>query len=198
MMNFKLPYKRDSFLDFLRIILPDDFDQTIEENLPIEFQTKYVRNISLLGKTEGSIKLKVYEAEHESEYDPRVSLSREIFKIMAAYSTEQALVVFKSTSSENYRFSLVTVDLRLEGSKVKKEYSNPRRYSFYLGPDAKVKTPERFLSEKGRIKDFEDLHGRFSVEVVNKEFYNAIAKSFSKLVGGKQKSAAIWRNTKAY
>ncbi|NMB80347.1 MAG: class I SAM-dependent DNA methyltransferase, partial [Ignavibacteria bacterium] len=80
-----------------------------------------------------------------------------------------------SPKSKNYRLSLATVDLSLEGSKVKREYSNPRRYSFFLGPDAKVHTPYDFLIKKGRVKDFEDLKNRFSIEVVTKQFYNEIA-----------------------
>ncbi len=60
-------------------------------------------------------------------------------------------------------------------SRVKREYSNPRRFSFFLGPDAKVHTPYDFLIKKGRVKDFDDLQNRFSIEVVNKEFYKEIA-----------------------
>jgi len=187
MIDFRLSYDRSAFIDFLGRLLPDDFEPALDENLLIDFRPKYLKSLSLVGKTGGSLNVKVYEARHVSENDPRVSLSREIFRVMAAYGTERALVAFVSPSSANYRFSLVTIDLHLEGSRVKREYSNPRRYSFYLGPDAKVRTPEQFLSVKGKVRDYDDLHGRFSVEVVNREFYNAIAKSFSRLVGGKRK-----------
>jgi methylase of polypeptide subunit release factors len=112
---------------------------------------------------------------HDSENDPRVGLSKDIFRLMSSYGYKRALVLLHSSKSKNYRLSLATIELSLEGSKIKKEYSNPRRYSFFLGQDAKVKTPRNFLIDKGRVKDFEDLLGRFSVEVVTKQFYQEIA-----------------------
>jgi len=78
---------------------------------------------------------------------------------MSNLGAQRALVVFYSTSSSNYRLSLATITLALKGAKTKREYSNPRRYSFFLGPDAKTHTPEQFLLEK--VSDFEDLLGRF-------------------------------------
>ena len=111
--------------------------------------------------------------------DPRVSLSRETFRLLAQYSIKRALIIFTSKKSANFRLSLVTIDLKWqEGKRVQKEYSNPRRYSFFLGPDSKIHTPEEYLSKKGRVKDFDDLKNRFSIEVVNKEFYTAIAFLF--------------------
>ena len=35
--------------------------------------------------------------------------------------------------------------------------------------------------------NFEDLKNRFSIEVVNKDFYSEIATKFTALVGGKRK-----------
>ncbi|GAI02729.1 unnamed protein product, partial [marine sediment metagenome] len=96
-------------------------------------------------------------------------------------------ILFVSESSLNYRLSLVTIDLKWEeGRRVKKEYSNPHRYSFFLGPETKTHTPETYLIKKGRIKDFEDLKNRFSIEVVNKDFYTQIAILFTKLAGGQR------------
>ncbi len=71
-----------------------------------------------------------------------------------------------------------------EKGKVKMVLSNPKRYSFLLGPNAKVNTPTKFLITKGEIQNFDDLKERFSIEVVNKEFYKEISKLFIQLVGG--------------
>ena len=128
----------------------------------------------MIGKDK-SLELDVYEIQHVSENDPRVGISKDFFRLMANYGSKRALAIFYSPKSKNYRLSLATVDLSLEGSKIKREYSNPRRFSFFLGPDAKVHTPYNFLIKKGRVKDFDDLQNRFSIEVVNKEFYKEIA-----------------------
>ena len=131
--------------------------------------------------------MNVYQITHHSENDPRISLSRDSFRLLAQYGIKRALILFISESSLNYRLSLVTIDLKWEeGRRVKKEYSNPRRYSFFLGPETKTHTPETYLIKKGRIKDFEDLKNRFSIEVVNKDFYTQIAILFTKLAGGKR------------
>jgi hypothetical protein len=100
---------------------------------------------------------------------------------MSSYGYKRALVLLHSSKSKNYRLSLATIELSLEGSKVKKEYSNPRRYSFFLGPDAKVKTPYNFLISKGRVRDFEDLRKRFSIEAVTDDFYNEFKPNFDRL-----------------
>ena len=107
--------------------------------------------------------------------------------MLSQYGQQRALILFISEKTGNYRLSLVTIDLKWEeGKRVKKEYSNPRRYSFFLGPDSRTHTPEEYLLKPGRIKDFEDLKKRFSIEVVNKEFYTGIAILFTQLAGGKR------------
>ena len=131
--------------------------------------------------------MNVYQITHHSENDPRISLSRDSFRLLAQYGVKRALILFISENSLNYRLSLVTIDLKWdEGKRVKREYSNPRRYSFFLGLETKTHTPETYLIQQGRVKDFEDLKKRFSIEVVNKDFYTQIAILFTKLAGGKR------------
>src|SRR3989344_7343237 len=150
-MDFKLPYNRESFLNFLQhSFLPEDFELW-QENIDIDFKTQFIKKVLLLGKS-SFLGLNVYEVVHYSENDPRVGLSSEIFRLLAGYGIKRALVLFVSSKSLNYRFSLVTIDLDWKkGKRVKKEFSNPRRYSFYLGPDAKTHTPYQFLHKKGRV-----------------------------------------------
>ena len=188
---FNERYNRENYLDFLENqFLPDDF-KIEEENLTndLSFTPSKISEITYLGKSD-SLDISVYEMKHESENDPRVTLSREAFKAMASFSKRKALILFVSENAKNYRLSLVTIDLKLEGKKVKYQYSNPRRLSFYLGEDARVHTPQQFLYQKGRVKDFNDLQERFSIEVVNKEFYSNIQLLFYKLVGGSVKQGS--------
>ncbi len=173
-MNFLNPYSRSEYKKFFQdSLLTDDF-RIIEEEISLEFKPSFIKKAELIGRDK-SLELEVYEIQHASENDPRVGLSKDFFRLMANYGSKRALAIFHSPKSPNYRLSLATIDLSLEGSKIKREYSNPRRFSFFLGPDAKVHTPSDFLIKKGRVKDFEDLQNRFSIEVVNKEFYKEIA-----------------------
>lgn len=60
-------------------------------------------------------------------------------------------------------------------SRVIRNYSNPRRYSYFLGEGIACYTPNKYLNEKGRVVNPEDLQSRFSVEVLTKEFYNELS-----------------------
>jgi len=182
MIDFKNLYNQQDFLAYLIEYYPD-FEPKKEE-LQINKKFKFIKSVTKLGKSK-KLDVDVYEIEHVSENDPRVTLSKEAFSILREYIARKSLVIFKNENTQNYRLSLITFQSTWEsGNKITTEFSNPRRHSFFLGPDAKVKTPTRFLIDKGKIIDFEDLKNRFSLEVVNKEFYRDISEQFIKLVGG--------------
>ncbi|WP_297085786.1 N-6 DNA methylase [uncultured Draconibacterium sp.] len=192
MIDFSLPYKKKDFLNFLESFLPEDYKEHNEE-LEIPFKSKYTNKVTFWGES-NSLNLAVYKVKHSSENDARVSLTREMFRLMAAFGKRRALVVLIPKTGDSYRFSLVTIDLKIdEKNKIQRDYSNPKRYSFILGVRA-VHTPQKFLVTQGRVTSFEDLQKRFSVEVVNKEFYNQIAVMFSRLVGGKRKQGSRTKN----
>src|SRR3989339_270794 len=185
-MDFNAKFDKAVVLEFFKQFLPDDFSSQ-SQVIPlkdISFTPAKIKEIEFIGEVP-SLDLKLYIFRHEAEADPRVTLSRETFRIMRNLGARRALAVFYSANSLNWRLSLATIDFAIEGTRVQKEYSNPRRYSFFLGAEAKTHTPEQFLSRK--ISNFDDLHKRFSIEVVNEEFYNAIARKFTELVGGKRK-----------
>lgn len=173
-------YEHDSAVKLLKGLLPEDFDlHVVDARVPENVRT--VNKASVLGKCE-SLDLMVFELSHASSSDARINISSDAFRLMENHDCIRAIVIFKSDSSEQWRLSLMTVDYKIDEGKVKKTISNPRRYSFLLGPGAKVHTPTKQLSKK--IKNFDDLLSRFSLEVVNKDFYDSIAVLFTELVGG--------------
>lgn len=192
-MDFKSNYDRRHFIKFLGDFLPNFTLK--EEDFDIERKYKFITSVAILGKSE-PLGVDIYEISHLSENDPRVTLSREAFTLLKDYASRKSLVVFKSENSKNYRLSLITFTSSWEsGKKVKTEFSNPRRYSFYLGPDAKINTPYKFLIKQGPVMDIEDLKRRFSLEVVNKDFYKLISESYMELVGRTKNSE---KNEKTY
>ncbi len=188
MMNHLLSsaYQREDWISFLQTrFLPNDF-KLKKQAINIDFKSKYIRPQAYwIGDCDSLNNLAIIEISHASENDPRIGVSRDAFRLMAELNLENALFFFVSENSNNYRFSLITLKLDLEGTDVKYRFSNPKRFSFYLGENAKTRTPESFLMGSGRIRDFADLEARFSVEVVNKEFYREIQRMFYSLVGGK-------------
>ena len=175
-MQFNKAYNRQEFVSFLRnSFLPDDF-QPAEVPVTLHTQTKFTSSVTKLGSCT-SLDLVVYEIKHRSRNDARVGLSKEAFRVLADEWEDRALVIFvPEESANNYRFSLITVDLDLsESGKINKRYSNPRRYSYYLGVGIATHTPDQFLLQKGRVADGNDLKDRFSVEVLTKAFYNELS-----------------------
>ena len=180
-MNLNQPYNRDSCIDFLQTFVPGfkkDIRKAEADRLQVTEEACY------LGESE-VLDIAVFELTHTSSTDARVSLSMDGFKLMKASAVYRALIIYRSENNEDWRFSLMTAtpDLDEEGNVVRK-LSNPRRFSFFLGPNAKINTPNQFLIKGGPVKSFEDLQTRFSLEVVNKEFYKQISEKFTQLVGG--------------
>ena len=140
-INFNASYNRENWIEFLRIkLLPDDFQQNIENvKDSIDLKLNRFEKVTYLGESK-LLNLSVYEVIHRSEYDPRVSLSKEAFRMLANFSKRKALIFFVPENPLNYRLSLITIDLGLEGKTIQKFYSNPRRYSFLMGQDGKLGT----------------------------------------------------------
>lgn len=182
-MKLNEKYNPESFVNFIQDFLPEDFNLKEEDIVINKDRYKEITKAKILGFCE-SLDLHVLEMDHTHDKDPRVAIATNAFKILADHWIHRALVIFKNNDSDNYRFSYLTItlDLNDKNNKIAKKYSNARRYSFYLGTNAKVKTPEQQLIKKGKIKDVDDLLNRFSVEVVNKQFYLEVAKFFDELV----------------
>ena len=185
-MQFDKRYNRTEFVSFLKNnFLPEDF-VTETAVIPSVQSMAYTSGITKLGACE-SLDLVVYEIRHKSKHDARVGLSKEAFRFLADEWENRALVVFvPEDNDENYRFSLITIDLEeTESGRIAKRYSNPRRYSYFLGKGIAYHTPNKYLNEKGRVKErtengkqisaFEDLRNRFSVEVLTEAFYSELS-----------------------
>jgi hypothetical protein len=78
------------------------------------------------------------------------------------------------------------VKYELKDNRIVRIMSNPRRYSYSLGFDCKTKTAFQYLINNGQAQTYDELVNKFSVEVVNKNFYNEISNLFMKLIGGER------------
>ena len=172
MKTFELTkdYNREDFADFILDFFPEDFEPC-EDPTYYEF-TNIEEGFRL--ETCSSLGLDIFEFKTKSARDPRVTLTREVVSCMKKYSySPNALVVFYSAQSHNWRLSLITTEYEISGGKIKPLYSNPRRFSFRLGAECKRHTPESMLFAKGPVSTLEDLKSRFALEVVSKQFFDA-------------------------
>ena len=176
-MEFNKAYNRNELVKFLRTnFLPEDFIQE-ETTLANPKQFQYTQQVTRLGEC-NSLELVVFEVLHSSVSDARVGLTKEAFRMLADEFCERALVFFvPQDDNSNYRFSLIEITLeQKEGTaKVQRTFSNPHRYSYYLGEGISYHTPNKYLNEAGRVVSIEDLRSRFSVEVLTKAFYQELS-----------------------
>ncbi len=176
-MEFNKAYNRNELVKFLRTsFLPEDY---IQEETPLANpkQFQYTQQVTRLGECK-SLELVVFEVMHTSVSDARVGLTKEAFRMLADEFCERALVFFvPQDDNSNYRFSLIEITLeQKEGSaKVQRTFSNPHRYSYYLGEGISYHTPNKYLNAAGRVVSIEDLRSRFSVEVLTKAFYQELS-----------------------
>ncbi len=180
-------YDYPSFKNFLESFLPDFKEDLRAINTS---NTTHIKSARKLGESP-ELELAVYELEHEGSTDKRVGLALEGFRLMKDTGVYNALVVYKSNNENSWRLSLMTTSQELKNGRVVNAFSNPRRYSYTLGSNAKIATPTKFLISKGKVGGFEDLLSRFSVEVVNNEFYKEIAKLYDELVGTEDTSRLL-------
>ena len=176
------PYIKDSFLDFLNDFLPD---YASDERPTRISDGSILSQVIKLGVSK-DLNLTVLDIEcEEGDNNRRIAITQAAFKVLRDHGIRNALIAFHDSSNQ-WRLSLLTSTLDLQNGKVVKKESNPRRYSYLLGVGAKTVTPYKYLVEKGRVEDIKQLQERFSVEVVNKQFYASIAELFTKLIGGER------------
>ncbi len=180
-MKLNERYSRNLFLNIVNSLKNEI--KTI--NQEFDYKSDVVNKAFLLGKIK-SLDLDVIEIEISVNIKSRIKITSEAFKLLKSMSSTRALVSFysKDNKSGNWRLSLLTTDYKIEKGKILKEQSNPKRFSYVLGENAKIHTPTRFLLRDGEVTDFEDLRNRFSLSVVNKDFYIRLAELYTKLVGG--------------
>lgn len=186
-------YFTDNFLQLLDDELLPDFQSDRHE---VIFNNKLFNEVTQLG-TSNVCDLTIYEVILKDGYqNRRVAITQEMFKILRGQGVSNAIVSFVNEDKKNFRFSLLTSKYEFEGDKIVKVLSNPRRYSYSLGDGTKTKTAYDFLISKGKVNSLEELRERFSVEVVNKQFYSEIAIAFTKLVGGERNNKKYERQLK--
>jgi len=182
-MNLNQAYSRETLLQIAYRL-----DKYFQKDFRVfDYKSDIFRSAYYLGNMPQAA-TDVIEIEVNGDVKNRVAITKEAYKLIKSISSPHAIISFYSTNgSKRWRLSLLTTDYEISDGKVVTNQSNPRRFSYLLGDGAKIVTPMKFLIDKGNLIDFDDLKSRFSMEVVNKEFYEKIALLFTKLVGGKRK-----------
>lgn len=188
-------YHIDNFTYLIKELLLPDF---VSDRHEVEFKNNIFESVNQLGYSD-KCEVTVFEVILKTgSHNRRVTITQEMFKILRGLGINNAIVAFANADKLNYRFSLLTSKYEFNGEKVVKVLSNPRRYSYSLGYGTKTKTAYDFLIGKGKVNSLDELINRFSVEVVNKQFYSEIAACFTRLVGGQRDGKTFNRELNIY
>lgn len=180
-MKLNENFNQQEFIDWISGFLPDFSKDIRKVDVSKSFQG--IKSIQTIGESPLGVRVYIIETEQDPSRR-KIGLATESFTLLRDYGTPNAIIVYYSENSSLWRLSLLTSTLTWDEGKIKKKLSNPKRQSYVLGSKAKVKTPHQYLISKGSVTDFTDLKSRFSLEVVNKEFYKEISSAFIHLVGG--------------
>lgn len=99
---------------------------------------------------------------------------------------DAALIAFVSPNQEDWRFSLVKMDYKIENGKIKEEFTQAKRWSFLVGKNESCHTAQsRFapiVSNDQNNPTLSELENAFNVETVSKEFYLKYRTLYENLV----------------
>ena len=170
---FAEKYNESEFIKFLEKLVPSIL---IEQN-QVKFDSKKLSNIRKIGIVP-DFELIVLHVCHSFSDNARVRITNEGLNLLRSLGFQKGLIVFNSEHDDNWRLSLLTTTPIIKNKKIINKFSNPRRYSYLMGPKSKVATPQKYLIQNGPVDSFKELESRFEVEVVNKEFYDEISSVF--------------------
>jgi hypothetical protein len=103
---------------------------------------------------------------------------------------DAALVAIVSPSRQDWRFSLVRMDYKLENTpvgkiKAREEFTPARRYSFLVGSNEKSHTAQQnlvpLLIKEVTSPTFVDIEQAFNIEKVSDEFFEKYKELFNKV-----------------
>lgn len=180
-------YSNKNLIRFFKDKLPSSFIN-LEENYTFILEKKILweekfTNLVLIGRAElpGFNNILVISAISILKLSSRGAKKDqfEIAKeILLNENSDGAFFIFYDTLG-NFRFSFIRVNY----NHSKQIWSDFNRYSYYVSPNQSNST---FISQinKCNFQDLDSIIEAFNVEPLNKDFYENIAHSFYRLLGG--------------
>ena len=191
-MRFDKEYSREEWTKYLGDNFKYEYGSIPNQNSIIE---KYIdclddsnnKAIVWLGNLNVDEDIGVYEIRiKNTKTGSRVKISKictDIIKSGNRNSFGKGIffILYSNENEKAYRISYVKYDKKVnENYEVKKDLSDPKRFTYLLGEGAKVKTAQSRLNKEA-FSSVKKIEEAFSVEPVNKEFYKGIKISFDKI-----------------
>jgi hypothetical protein len=197
--TFESPFEKGQFANFIGNLLNeyerDEFTYT-GKYIPDSYKD-YVTKYERLGKYEDSeekrIDILIINLKRKDTIERARSMQRNFVAgyLQGKYGTDAdkdaALVAFVSPNGEDWRFSLVKLEVRLEatdkgGMKVLDEFTPAKRWSFLVGSHEKSHTAQTqfvpIMQDTDNNPTLAKLEDAFNIEKVTKEFFEKYRELF--------------------
>ena len=179
-------FSTTNFIAFLRESIPsfkpddDDLDHLFQEDIYDKYES-----IVKIGEAEiDKDELIVIVSKTNEPLTERIGKKNQygIAKTILKQEVKDASLFIFYDDEGNFRFSFVKANYL----GTKRDFTDFKRYTYFVTPS---QTNTTFIKQVGRcnFNSLDEIIQAFSVEPLNKQFYQDIAKSFYGLIGGKVK-----------
>ena len=107
MYDFSKKYEKENFDKFLVDFLPEDI-VFINKDLKLNESYKFFEKCKLVAEVKSLRDLKIIEIKHNASEKSRITISKDLFRLLSHFTFSSALVITYCENEENYRFSLIT------------------------------------------------------------------------------------------
>jgi len=204
--TFERAFDKVRFTNFIKNLLnepdlTDGFGPRSGNYIPDAFKG-YVEKYERLGKYEDEdekrIDILIVHLKRDTSIERARAMQRNFVAgyLQGKYGSDApkdaALVAFVSPNGEDWRFSLVKLEVRLDASdegklKVTDEFTPAKRWSFLVGSQEKSHTAQRqfvpIMQDTDNNPTLAGLEEAFNIETVTKEFFNAYRALFIRTKG---------------
>jgi len=181
-------YNPENWKEILRFIFPNVALFQIPQEIPVANEkVKSFRQLGNVRLNDGKT-LAIFDIqlkENISVARNRVELRNLTAKYIDQATTHGVLAVFAS-DAEDYRFTFTAKETEFDDKmQMVTKQTEPKRYTYVLGPNESCRTPaDRFfkLHENKDTIALENVVDAFSVEKLNKEFFNKYKEHYENFV----------------
>jgi len=189
---FSNEFDRETFIKFASNLLNSNFSQPsiLQGNqIPEQFKDG-INSLETLSNyvdsSQKKIDLLIVTLKADTALDRRRTMQRNfVARYLDNKFKDAALVAFVTPRKDNWRFSLIQIESRLEGVKVVDDYTPAKRWSFLLGKNEGCHTAKsqllEILANDSEDPSLEELIEAFNIETVTKEFYQKYRELFDRM-----------------
>jgi hypothetical protein len=192
--TFGSEFDRDIFFDFIRNLLNLNFTDFLHRSVSIyDTYKQHVQSLEVVAKFndgQNKIDVLIVTLVKDTSLDKARTMQRNfIARYLIEKQGDAALVAFTSPDAEDWRFSLIKMDLGFKktnnGIKVEQEFTPAKRWSFLVGKNENSHTAQSqlvgILANDEDEPTLEELEQAFSIETVTNEFFTKYTDLFLRM-----------------